>query len=87
MTREEIYQVLEGEEDYQIKKWGENHDKRHTIGDFLVYMEAYLNAAKAGYTFNSAPEGAHLALDQMRKVVELGIACFKAHGVPEREVI
>lgn len=85
MEREEVYQVLNRERLYQDIKWGgQNFDQHHEVEAWLVYMQAYLNKAINRISTETGPQG---ALDEMRKIVALGIACFEIHGVPERSQI
>ena len=81
MKREDVYKVLDGERDYQDSKWGVQTDQGKRTENFIVYMQAYLNQAVNDITFNKGDEK---ALDTLRKVVGLGIACFEINGVPKR---
>lgn len=81
MKREEVYKVIDGERDYQDSKWGVQNDLGKPTESYIVYMQAYLDQAVKDITFNS---GDRKALDTLRKVVGLGVACFESNGVPER---
>ena len=84
MSKDQVFKVIENERAYQDQVWGgNNHDKAHTVGDWIVYMNHYLDRAKIKHStaFRSDKE----ALTELRKVVALGIACFEQFGVPERE--
>lgn len=86
---DEVCEALYNERIYQKRRWGVRSDphsfdfteKPHTVCDFLTYMRDYLAEADKAATRNSGDE---LALDALRKVVTLGIACFEQHGVPDR---
>lgn len=82
LIRQDIYEVIDGERDYQDMKWGPQHDAGHEIASWILYMQHHLNKA-AAIASTEAPESG--ALDCLRKVVALGIACFEVHGVPKRE--
>ncbi len=83
MERSTIYRLLDEERDYQDIRWGDAHDKKHNVEAFMVYMDSYLRKAKDAITGNGGvPEG----LEELRKVVALGIACFEVHGVPQRKL-
>lgn len=85
MNREEIFKRLEQERTYQDKLWGgDKHDKSHTVGDWLIYMNHYLDRAKIKHSTSYKSDAE--ALKEMRKVVALGIACFEIYGVPERMI-
>lgn len=80
--KEEIYKTIDEERDYQDKIWGNNHDKNHSVGDFTLYMKYYLDQVIKEYTCGEIKS----SLDDMRKLVALGIACFEIHGVPKRKI-
>lgn len=81
--RYKVYKIIDGERDYQDSKWGVQTDRAKPTESFIVYMKAYLDQAVKDISFNS---GDAKALDTLRKVVSLGIACFEIHGVPERTI-
>ena len=83
MDRKDVYKVIDGERTYQNVK-GELYNWRpiHSVGDYIVFMQGYLNAAIAR---GSKDSGWDSALEELRKVVALGIACFEQNGVPERK--
>lgn len=89
MKREQVYKVIDGERDYQNSKWSPNHmtdgvpaDEGKTVAHFIVYMDDYMTRAKHEFTGSG---GDRATLEELRKVVALGVACFEAHGVPERK--
>lgn len=82
MKREEIYKVIDSEREYQESKWTNASHKTHEIEAWIIYMEYYLNRAKEEITLFTIDEGK--SLDQLRKVVALGVACFEIHGIKER---
>jgi hypothetical protein len=81
MKRKDIYKVIDGERNYQDSKWGKQTRLKKRTENFIVYMQAYLNQAVNDIAFN---KGDGKALDTLRKVVGLGIACFEINGVPKR---
>ena len=87
MTRDQVFAVLQGEREYQEKRWGYPQpdgtfkEPAHGVCDYMVYMRHYL--AKAEEAAATKP-GSIEALEQLRKVVTLGIACFELNGVPKR---
>lgn len=83
LIREDVYYIIDGERDYQDSKWGPQHDSRHEVEAYVLYMENYLSEARKNLSTNG---GVELGLDTLRKVVALGVACFEQHGVPERKI-
>lgn len=86
-TRGEVYSALDSERAYQDWKWerpAEGATQHESIGEFLIYMEQYLNAAKRTLTNVAEPEGTQQTLDAVRKVTALGVVCMEVHGAPRR---
>lgn len=80
MTREQVYDVLNGERDYQDWKWDTSKRTKPTES-YMLYMKAYLDEAIQKISHEA---GDFNALDILRKVVALGVACFEDNGVPPR---
>jgi hypothetical protein len=79
-TRQEVFNVLDGERNYQVLKWG-TLDERNNIGDFLIYMERELHKAKLAYYSPDEPQN---VMDAIRKVTATGVAALERHGAPAR---
>lgn len=80
-SRQKVYEIIDGERDYQDSKWDIQTGLNKPTESYIVYMQAYLNQAIKDISFAS---GDQKALDSLRKVVSLGIACFEVNGVPPR---
>jgi hypothetical protein len=89
MKTQDIYDVLNGEREYQKRRWGERQpdgsfrESNHEVGEYLVYMQDYLTA---GFHALTHKDGSLDALDALRKVVTLGIGCFEEHGIRRRDL-
>lgn len=81
MDRVEVYKLIDGERDYQDKKWG-NLDTINSVGDFLNYMRNELNYAGAGYHGADHPEE---ALRHIRKLAGVCVACMEHHKTEPRQ--
>lgn len=81
-TREEVYRVLDGERAYQISVWGDRHDENEALGNFLLYIDVYLQKAKVALTQGI---GDGPALDVLRKVTALGVAAMEQFGSIPRD--
>ena len=82
MDRKDVYAVIDGERNYQDNKWGPQANSNKPVESYIVYMQAYLADAIQAISKNA---GTKLALDELRKVVALGVSCFEVNGVPNRK--
>lgn len=83
MTRKEVYKEIDIERDYQYVKWGgKEHDEKENIASFITYMENYLRAS----AYHTSHGTDHAALEELRKVVALGVACLEINGCPSRPI-
>jgi hypothetical protein len=81
MKRESVFKEISNEREYQIKKWGENHDKENGVGDFLVTVECLLQDAKL-----AIGKGSYTlpALTALRKAAAVAVAALEKYGCPPR---
>ncbi|MDE1971033.1 MAG: hypothetical protein KGI50_05680, partial [Patescibacteria group bacterium] len=73
--RSDVYKVLDGERDYQEKMWGDTglrrtnldttQNSKHDVGEWMIFMQHYMNNAVMQLTLQHGPEA---ALHQLRKV-------------------
>lgn len=86
MNRSAVYRVIDGERKYQDQKWGgPTHDQQHSIPEWLIYMRDYIEEAMHACSRLPDEEAMPLALDNIRKVTAMGVACMEIHGAPERK--
>jgi hypothetical protein len=81
MTRQDVYKNIDSERDHQDKKWGTIADHPHDVGAWLTIMRKYLNDADIAHCNHIGDEE---ALDEITKVVSIGIACGEQHGFRHR---
>jgi hypothetical protein len=79
MERRFVYEALDTERGYQTEKWGQSE---HEVATFIVFMEHHLQ--KARRLVSEHPSDVR-ALEELRKVTALGVACFEQHGVSHRD--
>lgn len=86
---ESVMKAIESERKYQVRRWGTRQfngsfvETQHTVCEYMVYMKYYLDEA---FKEASTKVGDKDALEVLRKVVTLGVACFEQHGVKPRVV-
>ena len=74
MKRKQVYSLIDEERDYQDRKWGgSEHDAQHSIADWIIFMEIFLNKAK-----QSLRVGGSDVLVDITKVTALGVACLES---------
>jgi hypothetical protein len=61
-------------------------ESAHSIEDFILYMEDYLEEARKIISRNSEPECVPQTLDVLRKVATLAVSAFEQHGVSMRDL-
>lgn len=87
-TRQEVYAAIDSERVYQLKRAlesGKTDEAPHTAEEFALYMLDYLNEAIHQMARTWTPDGkVPAALDTIRKVTALGVACMEQHGAPRR---
>lgn len=83
-TRQEVYSAVNDERVFQDRKWGTIHQHPHEVGSWLTIMRQLLNDAEKSYMSQRGDIG---ALDELRKVVAVGVACMEQHGPVLREAV
>lgn len=79
MTREEVFNVLSMEREYQKEKWDDIEEKNQPK-DFVKYMKQYMAHVSSALKMGKTEE----AMSQLRKVTALGVAALEMHGAPSR---
>lgn len=89
-TRDMVYEAIDGERDYQGSVWNADTTSsggQHETAAFILYMEEYLARARelsATLAEGATNENGEEALDFVRKVTALGVACMEQNGAPRR---
>lgn len=88
-SRAEVFDAINSERAYQRSRAiqsGKPDEAPHSIEEFALYMEDYLREAITQLARTWTPTGqVPAALDTIRKVTALGVACMEQHGAPRRE--
>ena len=77
MQRQEVYDVVNKEREFQIEKWGV--EKEHSVSGYLLIMKTELDEAIAGW-INNRSEPRQSSLEEILQVVATGIVCLETYG-------
>lgn len=77
--RVEVYAALDTERHYQQQLWG---DKPQSVGAYITMLDVYVEKAKAAWIAQNHDRD---ALDVIRKIGGIVVACGEQHGLPPRE--
>lgn len=81
MNQAKVIEAILSERDYQDRKWGTPAEHPHEVGGYLTLMDVHLQRAKASWAgANNDAE----ALECLRKVLAIGVACGEQHDLPTR---
>jgi len=86
MTRFEVYKLIDGERAYQLERH-RNHnrphrDEDHSVADWIIYIECHIERAKL-MIYHLETEA---ALEHVRKITALGVACMEYNETPPRDL-
>lgn len=81
-ARADVYRALDSERVYQDKKHEAARDASTPIAEWVTFMEYHLAQVKLQLYGLSRPK----ALEEVRKVTALGVACMEHHGAPLRSL-
>jgi hypothetical protein len=76
-----VFAVIVDERSHQDRKWGTVEEHPHEVGSWILIMESLLADARSAWSGNRGDAG---ALDEIRKVCAVGVACMEQHGVVHR---
>jgi len=83
LTRAEVYELIDGERDYQDKRWP--HDApsvgSHDVGTYILFMKGYVNKAIETACFSARHEE---CIEHFRKIAALAVRCMEGHGTVPR---
>lgn len=81
MDRQRVYRAIDTERAFQDRKWGTVTQHPHEVGSWLTIMRTLLSDAESAWAGSS---GDDKALEEIRKVVAVGVACCEQYGVKDR---
>lgn len=80
-TRQEVFDAINRERDYQDRKWGTIEENPHEVTGWLLVMQGGMDEAIRGW---QKGYGDFDALRKVLQVVAVGCACLEQHGIVER---
>lgn len=88
-SREEVYQAIDSERNYQEamaeKAHGDpSNDGTKHLEEFVLYMEDYLHEARTQLSRTWGPTAYDDATATIRKVVAIGVSALEVWGVQKR---
>ena len=83
MLRQKVYEAIDSERFYQERKWGSIEQHPHEVGGYILLMQKHLNDAMNNWCSSN---GDYKALDELRKVLAIGVACAEQHSIPARSL-
>ena len=79
--RDDVYKAISEERDFQDHKWGTIEQHPHEVGAWLVIIDKLVEDAKHAFVSNRGNYG---ALDELRKIAAVAVACMEQHGPVHR---
>ena len=79
-SRNEVYDAIDSERDYQNSLWESGEMKNKTIGDWNTVLRVYLRRAEDAWTYDSDEN----VLDFIRKIAATGVHSMEQLGVVPR---
>jgi len=86
--RKEVYAAIDSERAYQDRRWNTGTTTtggQHSVTEFLVFMRDYIEEALHTVSRNAEPGASEKALENVRKVTAMGVACMEQHAAPHRK--
>ena len=87
-TRQEVYEAIDSEREYQNSRWNEDtttSKNKHSFEDWFTYIEDYVNEAKHTLSRIARQDSDPIANAIMRKVAAMAVCAMEEHGAPKRE--
>ena len=85
-SRAEVYAAIDSERNYQDMRIRRDEGATsHSVTEYATFMRDYAEQATHAASHTWGPLCDAAILEEMRKVVALGVACMEEHGAPHRE--
>jgi hypothetical protein len=84
MKREQVYEAIDTERAFQDFKWGSIDEHPHEVGAWLTILHGLIHKAQIAW---SESNGDVRALQYIRKIAGVAVACSEQHGIKRRSPI
>jgi hypothetical protein len=87
LTRPEVYKLIDGEREYQDKRWNSNTTTSqgwHSPQEWLTFIQDYTQEALHIGCREADQVAYNKQLAIIRKIAGMSVACMEQHGAPER---
>jgi len=86
MNRNEVYEVINAERDYQDRRFPAINGVSASPEGFLYIVEELLGQARTKWVGTDTPKDKEVALDFLRKIAATGVRAMEQHGAVKRNV-
>lgn len=89
MTRPEVYNLIDGERNYQDDRWNANSgtgEGWHSPQEWLSFIQDYTSEALHVGTRQADRYAFEQQMECVRKIAALAVAAMEQHGAPARKV-
>ena len=86
--RKDVYEAIDSERAYQDVRWApeiEGGTRNHSVTEWLVYIQDYAAEALHKLSREADPQASQDALNWVRKIGGMAVACMEQNGAPRRE--
>lgn len=83
MDRNKVYEAIDSERRHQDLKWGTIDQHPHEVGSWILILSAHVKDAMEAYAETPNDHG---ALEEIRKVAAIAVACMEQHGARPRHI-
>lgn len=87
MERKQVYALIDGERDYQDRRWNEGTTSSggiHSPEEWLIYMQDYLTEAIHFASRANNEEAFPKVMASIRKITAMGVAAMEQIPTPAR---
>ena len=87
MTRSEVYNLINGEREFQDSFWKDIDDAGWSPTDWCVFIRMYLEKAEKGMLgAKSVDDARAIQMENIRKIAALAVAAMENNNTPERKI-